>query len=168
MTGRAASAIVSRRMKILSASSRSRWVSLRVIGLPFARSLATCHLRRRGSGLGLHANSAGRRAVTKSLILTLAAITFSSAASGQTAPKPISRAEYTNVINSRFGTMDTNHDGNVSSDELAAQEQKDLAQAKANLDANLRDAFKQLDTNKDGALSLAEFLGSAPGIKTAQ
>lgn len=106
--------------------------------------------------------------MTKSLILTLAAITLSSAAAAQTAPKSISRADYTNLLNSRFNTMDANHDGVVSRDELAAQEQRDLAQTRANLQAKLRDAFKQLDTNKDGALSVAEFLASAPGIKTTQ
>jgi lipopolysaccharide biosynthesis regulator YciM len=106
--------------------------------------------------------------VTKSLILTLAAMTLSSAAAAQPAPKPISRADYINLLNSRFNTVDSNHDGNVTRDELAAQQQRDLAQERATIQAKLRDAFKQLDTNKDGALSLAEFLASAPGIKTTQ
>jgi hypothetical protein len=106
--------------------------------------------------------------VTKCLILTLAAMTLSSAGAAQPAPKPIARADYINVLNSHFATMDTNHDGVVSRDEVAAQEQRDLAQAKANMQAQLRDAFKRLDTNKDGALSLAEFLATAPGIKTSQ
>src|SRR5437868_15486956 len=53
MTGRAASATVSRRMKMLSASSRSRWVSRLVIGEAFARLRTTCHLRRAARGLGL-------------------------------------------------------------------------------------------------------------------
>jgi hypothetical protein len=56
----------------------------------------------------------------------------------------------------------------VSKDEIAAQEQRDLVQAKANVENQLRDAFKRLDTNKDGSLSLPEFLGSAPGIKMTQ
>jgi hypothetical protein len=104
----------------------------------------------------------------KYLILALGATALSSAVSAQTAPKPITRADYINVLNQRFAAVDTNHDGFVSRDELAVQQQKDLAQAKANLEAQLRDAFKRLDTNKDGSLSLAEFLASAPGIKATE
>ena len=36
------------------------------------------------------------------------------------------------------------------------------------LDKKLRDAFQKLDTNKDGKLSLQEFMASEPGIKTSQ
>ena len=106
--------------------------------------------------------------MTKFLILALAAVTLGSAAAAQNAPKPISRADYTKIVSNRFNTMDTNHDGKVSKDELVAQHEKELAQGKANLQAKLRDAFKRLDTNKDGALSLPEFLASAPEIKTAE
>jgi Ca2+-binding EF-hand superfamily protein len=78
----------------------------------------------------------------------------------------VSRADYVKIVNTRFSTMDTNHDGNISRDELAAQQQRDLAQARARIEQQLRDAFKRLDTNKDGALSLPEFLASTPAIKT--
>ena len=102
------------------------------------------------------------------LILALAAITLGSAAAAQNAPKPISRADYVKLVSGRFNTMDTNHDGKISKDEFVVQQQKDLAQARANLEAKLRDAFKRLDTNKDGVLSLPEFLGSASTINTTE
>jgi TolA-binding protein len=104
--------------------------------------------------------------VTRFLILSLTGLALGSAAAAQNAPKPVSRADYVKIVNTRFSTMDTNHDGNISKDELAAQQQRDLAQARARIEQQLRDAFKRLDTNKDGALSLPEFLASTPAIKT--
>ena len=106
--------------------------------------------------------------MTKRLILGLAAVALSSAAAAQTAPKPIARTEYVNVVNAHFNAMDANHDGMATKDEIAAQEQRDLVKAKANVATQLREAFKRLDTNKDGSLSLPEFLASAPGVKMTQ
>ena len=104
--------------------------------------------------------------MTRFLILSMTGLALGSAAAAQTAPKPIARGDYIKLLNTRFSTVDTNHDGNISKDELATQQQKDLAQARARIEQQLRDAFKRLDTNKDGALSLPEFLASTPAIKS--
>ena len=106
--------------------------------------------------------------MTKCLILGLAAAALTSAAAAQTAPKAIARTEYINIVNAHFNQMDTNHDGVATKDEIAAQEQRDLIQTKANLQKQLREAFQRLDTNKDGSLSLPEFLASAPAVKMTQ
>jgi Ca2+-binding EF-hand superfamily protein len=94
-------------------------------------------------------------------------IALSSAAGAQTA-KPIARADYVKAVDTRFNTLDANHDGKVTKEELAAEQQRELQQAKANMANKLRDSFKRLDTNKDGQLSLQEFLAAAPPIRTSE
>jgi hypothetical protein len=138
-----------------------------VIGQPFARLAATCHLRCGARALGL-ANLSGVRPVTRYPFLACAAIAFSAAATAQTAPKPVSRADYIKAIDARFNLVDTNHDGKLTRDEIVAQEQRDLAAGKAKLAATLQDGFRRLDTNKDGKLSLEEFMASAPTIHTTE
>jgi 5-hydroxyisourate hydrolase-like protein (transthyretin family) len=93
---------------------------------------------------------------------------LASAAAAQTAPKPIPRAQYQQVIDGHFNGADTDHDGMLTRDELNAQRQRELAQTKATVAKNLQDAFKRLDTNKDGRLTLEEFMATAPTIKTTE
>ena len=103
-------------------------------------------------------------------VLTFAAtaslIAFGSAAFAQA--KPVTRADFVNGLNARFSNMDTNHDGVVTSAELDAEQQKEMQQAKANVNQQLTVKFKQLDTNKDGSLSLQEFLAASPSIRSAE
>jgi lipopolysaccharide biosynthesis regulator YciM len=106
--------------------------------------------------------------VTRNLILACAAIAAATAASAQTAPKPIARADYIKTVDARFNVVDANHDGKVTRDEIIAQQQRDLASGKARLTAQLQEAFKRLDTNKDGKLSLDEFMATAPAIRTTE
>jgi len=82
--------------------------------------------------------------------------------------KPVTRSDYVNSLNARFSSMDTNHDGVVTSAELGAEQQKEMQQAKANLNQQLTAKFRQLDTNKDGSLSLQEFLAASPSIRGAE
>lgn len=89
------------------------------------------------------------------------------AQTGAGAPKPIARADFIKGIDARFAAMDTNHDGKISREELAAQQQKDLQAANAKIRHDLEVKFRQLDTNKDGKLSLDEFLAAAPALRTA-
>lgn len=87
----------------------------------------------------------------------------------QAAPKPVSRVDYVKSVDARFNAMDTNHDGIVSKAELAAELQKELDTAKAQLTQKLRQQFTQLDTNKDGQLSFAEFsavIGNVHSMET--
>jgi Ca2+-binding EF-hand superfamily protein len=106
----------------------------------------------------------------KCLRLASAAVllVLGSAALAQAAPKPVSRADFMKTLDGRFNAVDANHDGKISKDELAAQQQRELQKAKAGIAQQMQAKFKQLDTNKDGQLSAAEFMAAAPPIRTAE
>ncbi len=102
--------------------------------------------------------------MTRFLILALAAMTLSSAATAQNAPRPITRSDYLKSTDNQFNGADTNHDGFISKAELLAQQQRDLDTAKANLTRNFTAQFNRLDTNHDGKLTLQEFLAGLPPL----
>lgn len=94
------------------------------------------------------------------------AAAFASMALAQAnAPKPVSRADFMKSLDSRFNALDTNHDGFISKEELAAGEQRAIQQLTQARDQKMQAEFKQLDTNHDGQLSLQEFMAAAPQIK---
>ena len=108
----------------------------------------------------------GRCAVTRFLIAGCVGLALASAAAAQN--KPIARADYVKVVDGHFNGADTNHDGQLTRAEVAAQQQRDLERAKAQLDQRLTSEFTRLDTNRDGKLSLPEFLAGVPPVKTAE
>lgn len=99
------------------------------------------------------------------LTLGLAGAALASAANGQNAQKPISRTDYMSVVDKRFNSADTNHDGQVTKAEADAQMQRDTDNAKSQLNQKFTAEFNKLDTNRDGKLSLQEFLAGVPGVK---
>jgi len=103
--------------------------------------------------------------VTRLLILGLAAAAAVPAAAQQ---KSVSRAEWTKTVDGHFAQLDTNHDGVLTKTELAVEQQRELAQAKAAIEQQMRARFNQLDTNKDGKLSFEEFLAMAPALKATE
>ena len=86
----------------------------------------------------------------------------------QTAMKPIARGDYIKTVDGHFNGADSNHDGFLSTAELTAQEQRDLATAKARVNQQLAAKFAQLDTNHDGKLTLQEFMAVAPPLKAGE
>jgi Ca2+-binding EF-hand superfamily protein len=104
------------------------------------------------------------------LLLASAAAALGSAALAQSAPapKPIARADYLKTVDGHFASMDANHDGVVTKAELTAEQQRELQQTKARIEQQLRLRFSQLDTNKDGQLTIQEFLAIAPPLHTAE
>ncbi len=108
--------------------------------------------------------------------LASAALALASAASAQPAaqaqpaqgPQQISKADFTKNVDARFGSIDSNKDGNLSKDEVAAVQAKALADAAAAEQKQMEADFKKLDTNHDNSLSLAEFKAAAPALRPRQ
>ena len=84
------------------------------------------------------------------------------------APQSMSKADFLKQVDGRFATIDANHDGTVTKDEIAAMQAKALAEAQAAEQRSIEADFKKLDTNKDNSLSLAEFKAAAPALRPRQ
>lgn len=87
------------------------------------------------------------------------------AAAPAQAPKSVSRAQFLANIQARFNAIDTNHDGYLEANEVAAFQQKQLEQLRALEMQKLEAEFNRLDTNRDGQLSKAEFMAAAPPVQ---
>jgi Ca2+-binding EF-hand superfamily protein len=115
--------------------------------------------------------------VTRTLLFSAAiALALPAAAFAQTkpaapaaqAPQSMSKADFLKQVDARFAAIDTNHDGSVTKDEVAAMQAKALAEAQAAEQKSIEADFKKLDTNKDNSLSLAEFKAAAPSLRPRQ
>lgn len=104
--------------------------------------------------------------MTKILILAAAAtvIPFTAAWAQPQQAKPVSRSDFIKTLDARFNQMDTNHDGKVTKEELAAELQREIQMANAKIAQQLEAKFRQLDTNHDGQLSLKEFMAAQPTL----
>jgi Ca2+-binding EF-hand superfamily protein len=100
--------------------------------------------------------------------VAMLALGSSAIAQAPAQPKPVARADYVKTLDNGFNGIDANHDGKITKEELTAQQQRELQQAKAKIAQQLQAKFKQLDTNKDGQLSLQEFMAAAPPLRTAE
>ena len=105
------------------------------------------------------------------LSFVAAGLVIASAAGAQTAnqaPKSMTKAEFTKNIDANFAEVDTNKDGVLSKEEVAAAQAKALQQAQAMEQQRLEAEFAKLDTNHDKSLSLAEFKAAAPAIRASE
>ncbi len=94
------------------------------------------------------------------LSLLLASAASPSLAQEKAAPKgpqPVSRTVYMSRVDSGFSEIDTNKDGYVDRAEYESAEARAIATRRAQILKQREAAFKQLDKDKSGSLSLTEF-----------
>jgi Ca2+-binding EF-hand superfamily protein len=84
------------------------------------------------------------------------------------APKPVTRAQFIANTDAMFAKIDTNHDRSISASELDAEQSRERQQVQTALRAQAEAKFRTLDTNKDGQLSLAEFLAIVPQVNSKE
>jgi len=105
--------------------------------------------------------------VTNPLLLTLILASMASPALPQAnaappaGPQPVSRTVFLSRADKLFTAADTNKDGFTDRAEIEAAEGKALAARKSNQLKQREAAFRQLDKDKNGSLSLQEFNGAA-------
>ncbi len=83
----------------------------------------------------------------------------------QQAPQPITKADFTKNVDSRFATIDTDKDGSLSTAEIATVHAEAIQQATARQEQQIAAEFAKRDTNKDNQLSMAEFRAAARPLK---
>ena len=106
-------------------------------------------------------------------ILTLAALAIAAApaaaqAPSAQAPQTMSKAELSSAIAARFVVIDTNKDGFLAKDEIAAVQAKALSSAQAVRQERMEAEFKKLDSNNNGAISFDEFKAAVPTVRASE
>jgi len=84
------------------------------------------------------------------------------------APKPVTRATVIQDLDTTFKAVDTNHDGVLDKNEMAAAQTAALQQRTAREQQRAGAEFTKLDTNKDGQLSKAEFLAALQPVRARE
>jgi EF hand domain-containing protein len=80
--------------------------------------------------------------------------------------KPESRADVAQHVQRMFARLDTNHDGFITKDEVAAVQAQFQAKMQQRAETRGQDrasAFDRIDTNHDGVISREEFAAAKPG-----
>ena len=81
------------------------------------------------------------------------------AAAPARAPQPVAKSAYLQRVDASFAAVDTNKDGSIDRAEIEAAESRALSVRKAQLIKQREAAFRQLDKDKNGSLTLQEFNG---------
>lgn len=76
------------------------------------------------------------------------------------ASQPLTRASFIATMDAEYKKIDTNRDGIVTKNEVEANQQRIAAEAAAE---RARAIFTQVDTDRNGQLSLAEFSKASSG-----
>jgi len=94
------------------------------------------------------------------IALLTAATAFPALAQNQPAgqqAQPVTKAAFMSQIDGAFASIDTNKDGFTDRTELEAAQNKTMAARKAQVIQGRQNAFNELDKDKNGSLTLAEF-----------
>ena len=91
------------------------------------------------------------------LLASVAAPALPQAATAPKGPQPISRTVFMSRIDKGFSEIDANKDAYADRTEIEAAEAKALTARKAQMLKQREAAFRQMDKDKNGSLSLSEF-----------
>lgn len=75
----------------------------------------------------------------------------------QSASQPLTRSAYVQELDKAFARADLNNDGFADRAEIEVSQSRNAAARKARMLREREVSFRQLDTNKDGVLSIREF-----------
>lgn len=78
------------------------------------------------------------------------------------AGQPVTKVQFLANIDNNFRTLDANHDGVITLDEIVAAQTKQMKILEAQAIQRRADLFAKLDINHDGVLSVAEFNAGFP------
>lgn len=96
-----------------------------------------------------------------SAFLVPAAVSAQGPSASPTAPKPVLRTDVVRELDSSFARIDANRDGIVTKVEADASQERARQQNIVRLRRQAEQQFAQLDTDKNGQISLAEFTARA-------
>jgi Ca2+-binding EF-hand superfamily protein len=83
-------------------------------------------------------------------------------------PQTLTRAEFLANLQTRFNAIDTNHNGYLETNEIAAAQQQELGRAHVAELRQLEGKFNRVDNNHDGQLSKGEFMAAAPPARARE
>ena len=102
--------------------------------------------------------------MTHRLLLTAFLVTGAASALAQNTtapaaqgPQPVSRATYMQKVDSAFVTVDANKDGFIDRAEIESAETRALAARKSAMLRDREGAFRKMDADKNGSLTLQEY-----------
>ena len=76
--------------------------------------------------------------------------------------QPVAKVQFLANIDNNFRTLDANHDGVITMDEIVAAQARQVKILEAQAIQRRTDLFTKLDANHDGVLSVAEFNAGFP------
>lgn len=106
--------------------------------------------------------------MSRTLLILAATTALASAAAAQTtsstAPEPRTRASLIEMLNQRFGQIDSDSDGALTAAELEASQERRAADIKARIARQADENFAKLDVDKNGSLTMEEYRAGAPSV----
>lgn len=81
------------------------------------------------------------------------------------APRALARTQFLANVAAKFRTLDANHDGVLTLDELKAAQAAQNTSIESQIATRRAQVFARLDANHDGVISKAEFEGVTPSVK---